>query len=117
VSGVSAHDNGIASVDKSVGINVELEVGAIQSCAGIVAHNDRVTHVDDLQRGRTKRTALSQRCLLEPLQRRDAVIFLKAWRFGSNRRCIELDLFRIFLGLYLNKATFDRLLHRIGQIA
>src|SRR5438552_16548209 len=52
---------------------------------------------------------------LQSLQRRDAVVFLKLGRFGSDLCRIKLDLFRIFFGLDLDE-TFDWMFYRFRQI-
>ncbi len=52
---------------------------------------------------------------VEAMQQRDAVVFLENGCFSGHLRSIELDLFRIFLGLNLDE-TLDGLFHRFGQI-
>ena len=61
--------------------------------------------------------ALSERlqCSLQSLQRRNAVVFLERRGFGSDLRCVELDLLGIFFGLDFDEA-FDWLLHGFGEI-
>jgi len=49
------------------------------------------------------------------VQRRDAVVFLENACFSGHLRSIQLDLFRIFLGLNLDE-TLDGLFHTLGQI-
>jgi hypothetical protein len=49
------------------------------------------------------------------MQRRDAIVFLENACFSGHLRSIQLDLFRIFLGLNLDE-TLDGLFHTLGQI-
>src|SRR5438128_1644428 len=46
VSSFGAHDDGIADIDSAIDIDVVLEVGVIQSDAGIITHQHGVAHVN-----------------------------------------------------------------------
>src|ERR1700736_5530380 len=56
------------------------------------------------------------RTSIQPLQGRDAVVFLKRLRFLLDLGGVELDLFWIFFGLDLDESAIEGLFHRFSQI-